>query len=67
MAAERGGNCELTRMHETIAEHGVTIITATHDHKMLSVSDRIVWIRAGHVEKIRRTKDMAIKVGTIGT
>ena len=25
MAAERGGNCELTRMHETIAEHGVTI------------------------------------------
>jgi len=26
MAAERGGNCELTRMHETIAEHGVTII-----------------------------------------
>jgi len=47
-------------------EHGVTIITATHDHKMLSVSDRIVWIKAGQVDKIRRTKDMAIKVGTIG-
>ena len=44
-------------------EHGVTIITATHDHKMLSVSDRIVWIKAGQVDKIRRTKDMAIKVG----
>lgn len=26
MAAERGGNCELTRMHETVVEHGVTII-----------------------------------------
>jgi NAD(P) transhydrogenase subunit alpha len=26
MAAERGGNCELTRMHETVREHGVTII-----------------------------------------
>jgi putative ABC transport system ATP-binding protein len=47
-------------------EHGVTIITATHDHKMLSVSDRIVWIKGGQVDKIRRTKDMDIKVGTIG-
>jgi H+-translocating NAD(P) transhydrogenase subunit alpha len=26
MAAERGGNCELTRMHETVLEHWVTII-----------------------------------------
>ncbi len=26
MAAERGGNCELTRPQETIVEHGVTII-----------------------------------------
>ena len=26
LAAERGGNCELTRGGETIVEHGVTII-----------------------------------------
>jgi len=26
MAAERGGNCELTRANETVVEHGVTII-----------------------------------------
>jgi NAD(P) transhydrogenase subunit alpha len=26
MAAERGGNCELTRMHEVLVERGVTII-----------------------------------------
>ena len=26
LAAERGGNCELTRTNETIVEHGVTII-----------------------------------------
>ena len=26
LAAERGGNCELTRQGETIVEHGVTII-----------------------------------------
>ena len=26
LAAERGGNCELTRGNETVVEHGVTII-----------------------------------------
>jgi H+-translocating NAD(P) transhydrogenase subunit alpha len=26
LAAERGGNCEYTRMGETVVEHGVTII-----------------------------------------
>ncbi len=26
LAAERGGNCELTRAEEKIEEHGVTII-----------------------------------------
>ena len=26
LAAERGGNCELTRQGETVVEHGVTII-----------------------------------------
>ena len=26
MAAERGGNCELTKMGQTVVEHGVTIL-----------------------------------------
>jgi H+-translocating NAD(P) transhydrogenase subunit alpha len=30
MAAERGGNCELSRPNETIVEHGVTIIGAVN-------------------------------------
>ncbi len=30
LAAERGGNCELTKAGETIVEHGVTIIGATN-------------------------------------
>lgn len=30
LAAERGGNCELTRAGETIVEHGVTIIGPTN-------------------------------------
>ena len=50
---------------ELSVTHGVTVITATHDHKMLDVSDRIVWIAAGAVERIRKREDVHIKVGTI--
>lgn len=46
-------------------EQGVTIITATHDHKMLATSDRIVWIKEGEVDKIQNVADMDIKVGSI--
>src|SRR5450759_2899391 len=30
-------------------QQGVTVITATHDHKMLAASNRIVWIEGGKV------------------
>ena len=30
LAAERGGNCELTQMGKTLVEHGVTIVGATN-------------------------------------
>ncbi len=30
---------------------GVTVVTATHDYKMLALSDRIAWIRDGQVER----------------
>ena len=30
LAAERGGNCELTRADETVVEHGVTIVGPTN-------------------------------------
>jgi putative ABC transport system ATP-binding protein len=46
-------------------ERGVTIISATHDHKMLAVSDRILWVRDGKVDKIQRRADMKIEEGTI--
>src|SRR3954468_19440492 len=46
-------------------EKGVTIISATHDHKMLAVSDRIIWISDGKVEKIQNREDLKIEVGTI--
>jgi putative ABC transport system ATP-binding protein len=46
-------------------ERGVTIISATHDHKMLAVSDRILWIRDGKVDRIQNREDLKIEVGTI--
>ena len=46
-------------------ERGVTIISATHDHKMLSVSDRIAWVRSGTIERVETRADLNIKVGTI--
>ena len=43
------------------------IISATHDHKMLDVSDRIVWIRDGLVDKIENRADIEVHIGSIGT
>jgi putative ABC transport system ATP-binding protein len=47
-------------------EQGVTVISATHDFKMLDVSDRIIWIRDGTVDKIELRSDIDIKVGGMG-
>ena len=40
-------------LKELSLEHGVTVISATHDYKMLNVSDRVVWIRDGRIDKIQ--------------
>jgi putative ABC transport system ATP-binding protein len=44
-------------------DKGVTVISATHDYKMLDVSDRIIWIRDGKVEKIENRADIDIQIG----
>ena len=44
---------------------GVTIITATHDLKMLKRSDRIVWIEDGRIAKITTPEEMQIKIEEI--
>jgi putative ABC transport system ATP-binding protein len=44
---------------------GVTIITATHDHKMLKNSDRVLHIRDGQVEMIQRRDELQIEEGHI--
>ena len=47
------------------AENGVTIITATHDHKMLDVSDRIFHMADGKVDKIEARDEIDLHVGKL--
>jgi len=47
-------------------ERGVTIICATHDHRMLDICDRLVWIRDGQVERVARRDEVHIELGAIG-
>jgi len=72
LADEPTGNLDIKTGTEIIdllkqlnKERSVTIISATHDHKMLSASDRIVWIRDGKVDRIEERGDIKIEVGTI--
>ncbi|MBN1863570.1 MAG: ABC transporter ATP-binding protein [Victivallales bacterium] len=47
-------------------EKHVTVICATHDHRMLNICDRLMWIRDGEVERIARRDEVNIEVGSIG-
>ena len=44
----------------------VTIICATHDHNMLAVSDRMVWITDGRIERVECTADVKIEKASLG-
>jgi putative ABC transport system ATP-binding protein len=72
LADEPTGNLDLTTGEDIIAllkrlsqERQVTVISATHDIKMLNVSDRVVWIRDGRIDKIEARDELAISVGQI--
>jgi len=72
LADEPTGNLDLKTGKEIIEllrrlnkEKKVTIISATHDLKMLDVSDRIIWIRDGAVDKIEQRSELDIAVGTL--
>ena len=55
----------INQLSQMSRQRGITIITATHDHKMLSVSDRVVTISDGLIAKIELRSDLNIKVGSI--
>jgi putative ABC transport system ATP-binding protein len=72
LADEPTGNLDLKTgkliielLRQLNKERGTTIISATHDHKMLAVSDRILWISDGKVERVQNREDVKIEVGTI--
>jgi putative ABC transport system ATP-binding protein len=69
LADEPTGNLDLRTGEEIINlfrklcdELGVTVITATHDLKMLKASDRIVWIDDGRLARITTPDAMQIEV-----
>ena len=72
LADEPTGNLDLGTGREIIEllkelnlGNGVTIISATHDIKMLDVSDRVVRIRDGQIDRIDTRAELEIEVGTI--
>ena len=74
LADEPTGNLDLKTGEEIITllkslskERKVTVISATHDIKMLNVSDQVVWIRDGRIDKIENRDELEISVGVVGT
>jgi len=74
LADEPTGNLDLNTGEEIISlpkqlsqDREVTVISATHDFKMLNVSDRVVWIRDGRVDKVENREELSISIGQIGS
>jgi putative ABC transport system ATP-binding protein len=47
-------------------DDGVTIICATHDPDMLAVSDRMVWVNDGMIERIEISADVKLEKASLG-
>jgi putative ABC transport system ATP-binding protein len=72
LADEPTGNLDLRTGEDIIGlfrrlrdELGVTIISATHDLKMLQASDRIVWIEDGRITRVSTPAEMNIQVAEV--
>lgn len=53
-------------LRELNKSEGVTVISATHDYKMLSVSDRIAWLTDGMIERFAHRDELEISEGSSG-
>ncbi len=73
LADEPTGNLDLKTGQEILniltrinKERGVTIVCATHDHRLLNICDRIMWVRDGKVERVEERANVKVTVGRIG-
>jgi putative ABC transport system ATP-binding protein len=67
LADEPTGNLDLNTgfaivnlLYRLKVEKNTTVICATHDLKMIDVSDRIAWIRDGMIERIEKRQSVAL-------
>ena len=72
LADEPTGNLDLKTGEEIIGmlsrftnELGKTVISATHDHKMLAASDRVVYLTDGKIVDIKKKGELDIHFGGI--
>jgi len=70
LADEPTGNLDLQTGLEVITllrglnkEKGVTVIAATHDLKMIDVSDRILYLRDGQVDRYETRAEVYVRIG----
>lgn len=70
LADEPTGNLDTKTGQEIIdllrklqVEQNVTVVTATHDVKMLEISDRIAWVRDGKLDRLDDRANVDIKSG----
>lgn len=67
LADEPTGNLDLSTgltivqlLYRLKIEKDTTVICATHDLKMVDVSDRLAWIRDGQIERVERRSSVSI-------
>ncbi len=46
-------------------ERNVTIICATHDHRLINMADRIMWVRDGQIERLADRSVVTVQTGSI--
>jgi len=59
------GEAILRLLKQLQKETGVTVVCATHDMKMLSASDRVVWIRDGLIARIANRAELEIEISSM--
>ena len=70
---EPTGNLDLrtgAEIHSIIkrvnVERGVTVICATHDHRLINICDRLMEIRDGTVQRLVKRSELVVETGAIG-